>query len=325
MGDRDAVLGIDLGGTDIKAAILDRAGQTLWQERIATGAKEARDQVIQRLEDLVALALQHSPAPIRSAGFAIPGVVDMQTGRLEKLSNFTPEWDGYLLRDDLERRTGLHISVLNDVRAATVAEKTWGAGRGFQDFICIAIGTGIGGGLVLNGSLYQGSRGAAGELGHQTVVPDGPLCGCGNRGCIEAFASGPALTRAARAAIEAGDMKLVELSGSSNPTPYAISQAAVQGSETARSIFEHAGTLVGRVLANLVCVLNPEAIVVGGGVSEAGDLLLQPIREEIARRTVVFSPERGGVQVLHSPLGGRAGAIGAAAWALHHAPIANRG
>jgi glucokinase len=180
----------------------------------------------------------------------------------------------------------------------------------------VAVGTGVGGGLVLDNTLLLGSRGAAGEIGHITVVPEGRRCNCGNVGCLETEASGPAIVRAARAAIDAGDAELEQMVGSRKLSPLLIAQAAERGSSTARAIFTHAGTLLGRALAGLICVLNPEAIVVGGGVAKAGDLLLDPIRAEITRRTVVFTPARGGVDVLRSSLDGHAGAIGAAAWSM---------
>jgi glucokinase len=240
----------------------------------------------------------------------------VETGTLELLSNFTSEWDNFPIKADMERRTGLQAFVLNDVRAATVAEQMWGGGRPYRDFISIAIGTGIGGGLVLEGRLYGGSRGAAGEIGHATMVPDGLPCGCGNRGCLETVASGPAIARVAREAIERGARDLAELAGTERPTPAQVAQAAERGSETARAVLEEAGRWLGLALGNLICALNPEAVVVGGGVAAAGDLLLGPMRDEIARRTVVFPPARGGVTVVQSPLGGRAGAMGAAGWAM---------
>lgn len=314
-------LGIDLGGTAIKAVTLAPDGRILWSRKVATCAEEGREAVLERLTALMASALgAAAPSRIVAAGLAVPAVVDMGAGRVEKVANLTLDWNGFPLRDALQARSGLPIFVLNDVRAATVGEQVWGAGRNYRNFVCIAIGTGIGGGLVLDGKLYTGSRGAAGELGHTTIVPDGPLCGCGNRGCVEAMASGWAIARDALALVEAGDGELAARARSQQPTAEQVAQAALNGSQGARTIFTRAGTWIGLVLANLICALNPEAIVVGGGVAEAGDLLLEPIRQEIARRTVVFSRQRAGVEVLRSPLGGQAGAIGAAAWAMMSKP-----
>lgn len=317
MGETGTFLGVDLGGTEIKAALLSPDGRVHWSTTRATRAAEGCDAVVERLVDLIDSSIRDAAsAPVLAAGVAVPGVVDVAAGRVEKVANLTGDWNGFDLHCALASRIDLPVSILNDVRGAAVAEQVWGAGRPYRHFICIAIGTGIGGGLVLDGELYGGSRGAAGELGHETVLPDGPRCGCGNRGCLETVASATAIARQARAAIEAGDRELAALAGSERPAPHQVAEAACKGSAGARAIFTQAGTWLGLALGNLVCALNPEAVVVGGGVAEAGDLLLGPVREEIGRRTVVFSRERGGVEVIASPLGGRAGAMGAAAWAM---------
>jgi glucokinase len=313
----DLWLGIDLGGTDIKAVAVDADGRVRWARAVATLAQERPEAVVEQLLDLMRTAAgEVAPARVCGVGYAIPGILDLLTGTVELMTNFTGEWAGFGLRGALEHGSGVPISMLNDVRAATVGEQMWGAGRGYRDFICIAIGTGIGGGLVLGGELYMGSRGAAGEIGHQTMDPEGPRCNCGNHGCLESLASGYAIARRGKEAVARGDAELAELAGSTEPEPHQIAEAARLGSAGAQRIFEDVGTLIGRALANVVCSLNPEAIVVGGGVSRAGELLLDPIRAEIARRTVVFSPARGGVEVVASPMGGQGGAIGAAAWAL---------
>jgi glucokinase len=309
-------LGIDLGGTEIKAVVLGDDSRVRWSTQVETLAPEGRDAVLDRMVMLVATAASAvAPNGIEALGIAIPGVVDMEAGQIELLTNLTPDWNGFAVQAALAARTDLEVSLLNDVRAATLAEHTVGVGRGYRSFICVAVGTGIGGGLVVDDTLFLGSRGAAGEIGHVTVVPDGRRCNCGNQGCLETEASGPALVRAAQAAIDSGDEELAILAGSRRPSPFEIAEAAQRGSSTARAIFTQAGTMIGLALGGLICVLNPQAIVVGGGVAKAGDLLLAPIRAEIARRTVVFKPERGGVQVVQSSLGGWAGAIGAAAWA----------
>lgn len=310
-------VGIDLGGTEIKAAALTDGGKVLEHRSVGTRGREGRDAVMGRLAGIVEWAQELAPDGLAGAGVAIPGVLDMQSGRVEMMTNLTHDWNGFPLRDAMEDRTGTPTSVMNDVRAATLGEQVWGGGKPYSDFICIAIGTGIGGGLVLDGRLYMGTRGAAGEIGHITVVTEGGYqCNCGNHGCLETVAAAPALTRAAREAIDAGDDLLGTLAGSIEPAPHQIVQAAERGSESANRILSHAGQMTGQALAGLVVTLNPQAIVVGGGVAKAGDLLLEPIRREIKRRTTLLSPERGGVEVVQSPLGGEAGAIGAAAWAM---------
>lgn len=313
-------LGIDLGGGEIKAVALSTDSQVVSRQRVTTAAAQGRDAVLARIASLVSsLSAQlraqgpRGTASVRAVGVAAPGVLNMDTGACELLPAFTPEWTGFPLKQQLEERLRLPVFVINDVRAATLAEHVCGAGRPYRDFACIAVGTGIGGGLVLDDQLYFGSRGGAGELGHQTVVPDGPVCGCGNRGCLEAMASGPAITRRAREA--ADDVHLRRLVGTDEPTPKQVAEAAVAGNRTARDIYAQVGQLIGLALGNVIVTLNPQAVVVGGGVSLAGEVLLNPIRREVERRTVVFTWERGGVDIVRSPLEGEAGAIGAATWA----------
>ena len=226
----------------------------------------------------------------------------------------TEEWNGYAAGPALAAEVGIPVLLMNDAQAATEGEHRAGSGRGFRDFLSITVGTGIGGGLVLNGDLYEGSRGMSGVIGHTTVVPDGIPCGCGNRGCLETVASGQAISapRAPPSKREPGSpaAPLDDLS------PREIADAARAGDPAARAIFTDAGTLLGMALANAVCLLNLGAIVVGGGVARAGELLLDPIRQEIRRRTTVFCPERGGVTVVQSALDGYAGAIGSALGAM---------
>jgi glucokinase len=318
-----ATLGVDLGGTEIKAVALGEDGAMLWRGHRATGAAEGRDAVLGRLAAIVDEARAAlAPLSLEGAGFAVPGVIDTETGVVELLTNFTRDWDGFNVGRAIGESTGVPAVLINDVRAATLGEALFGAGKPYRHFACVAIGTGIGGGLVLNGELYSGGRGAAGEIGHQTLQPDGPSCNCGNTGCLEALASGRAIARDAAEAIRNGDSQLERLAGSPAPTPAAVARAALAGSEGARRIYERAGRWIGLALANVVCILNPDAIVVGGGVAAAGELLLAPLRDELARRTIVFAPHRGGVPVLASPLGTDAGALGAAARAAQMAPEA---
>lgn len=312
-------LGIDLGGTAIKSVAVGPDGDVLWRHVVPTGADEGREVVLARLVEMVDEArLALAPDPLEAVGFAIPGVLNFETETVERLTNFAGDWAGFPLGAALRGAIAVPVSLINDVRAATFAEQRFGAGRPYRHFVCLAVGTGIGGGLVLDGRLYLGGRGAAGEIGHQTVLTNGPRCNCGNHGCVEALASGYAIARDARQAIAAGDRALLMDAGGPAPTPREVARAAEAGNETARRIYTEAGTWIGLALANVVCVLNPDAIVVGGGVAAARDLLFTPLRAELARRTVVFTPERGGAPVLPSPLGGDAGALGAAAWAVEH-------
>lgn len=311
-------IGIDLGGTVLKVVATTDDGTILASRRAATAARAPRDVLVAQIAGLVQevrseLGRTVPGADVEAAGLAVPGVVDAAAGKVEFTVALNPAWNGFAARDALESLIELPTLLLNDAQAATLGEQAQGGGRGYRDFVCVTVGTGIGGGLVLDGRLYAGSRGMSGVLGHMTVIPDGPTCLCGNRGCLETLASGTAIARAARKAREAGE--LVVSSGQTEFTAKELAAMAEAGNGVATRIFADAGTALGIALGNVVCTLNPAAIVVGGGVSRAGALLLGPMREEIARRTSVFSPQRGGVDVIQSPLGDDAGAIGSATWA----------
>lgn len=312
-----AYIGIDLGGTILKVVATRPDGAVLAARRVKTEARLPRADILARIASLVAELRDEvatADSRLAAAGLAVPGVVDAPAGRVEFTVALAPEWNGFAAVTALEELIGLPTVLINDAQAATVGEQVQGGGRGYRDFVCVTVGTGIGGGLVLDDRLYTGSRGMSGVIGHTTVVPDGPPCGCGNRGCLELFASGTAIARAARdrgLAFPLDDDADDDVAFS----PRVIAAAARAGDAGARALFEEAGTYLGIALGNVVCLLNPGAIVVGGGVAQAGELLLAPVRREIRWRTSVFSEERGGVEVVQSPLGGDAGAIGSAQWA----------
>jgi glucokinase len=316
--DESAFIGIDLGGTALKIVVTSDDGTILGIRRTRTEARSSRDTIIAQIVSLVGQLrdeLEATAPSIRfsAVGLAVPGVIDAAAGRVEFTVALEEDWNGFSATAALERLLGLPTVLINDAQAATFGEQMQGGGRGYRDFACITVGTGIGGGLVFDNRLYPGSRGMSGVLGHTTVLPDGPLCGCGNRGCLEMVASGAAIVRAAK------QMKLEHRLGDGpigiDSLPKAVADAARNGDAIARNIYEEVGVFLGIALGNLVCILNPQAIVVGGGVSQAGELLLEPIRREIKQRTAVFSEERGGVDVIQSPLGTDAGAIGSARWA----------
>jgi glucokinase len=306
-------IGIDLGGTAIKAVVTDPEGRVLVRREAATDGHHGRDALITRLAALVdemrdELRSSHLEAFARAVGLSVPGVIGQAEGRVEFTVALTADWNGFLAAAALEVAAGLPTILANDSQAATLGEHVAGGGRGCRDFVCITVGTGIGGGIVLEGRVYTGSRGMSGVFGHMTVVPDGPPCACGNCGCLELFASGTAI---AKAGLEAG----LGDDGAGEISAERVTELAVAGDDKAREIYRRAGTLLGVAVGNLVLTLNPRAIVVGGGVSRAGNLLLDPLRDEIERRTAVLSAERGGVKVIGSPLSGWAGAIGSAVWA----------
>ena len=324
-GGQPIAIGVDLGGTECKIVGVDAAGAVLSQSTVQTDARVSGAHLLEQTVGLIQEAMHElsGMGEICAVGLAVPGVVDRAAGRIELTVALTEEWNGFAAGPAMAAETGLPVVLMNDAQAATLGEHRVGSGRGFRDFLSITVGTGIGGGLVLNGELYAGSRGMSGVIGHTTVVPDGLTCGCGNRGCLETVASGQAIARAARDAAEAGMLNVSV--PPSELSPRSLAELAEAGDPLARSLFCDAGTVLGMALANAICLLNLEAIVVGGGVSRAGELLLEPIRQEIRRRTTVFSPERGGVVVVQSSLGGFAGAIGSALEAMRATDAASRG
>lgn len=303
------VIGIDAGGTKLLGGVVD--SELVVHHRVhrtwrGADRRETVDIVLGAVEEIRAAA-----PDVAAVGFGIPALVGFQRG-VSVWSNHLPI-AGVPFRDLMSERLGLPVAVDNDGNAAALAEHRHGAAHGAEHAVLVALGTGIGGGLVLDGRLYLGSRGMSGVLGHTTVVPDGLPCGCGNHGCLERYASGTAIRLAGDVAKAAG--RLGAWPDEREPSPQELAEAARAGNAAAAAIFAAAGTYLGVALGTVVCTLNPRAIVVGGGVSQAGNLLLAPLRQEIARRTAVFSAERGGVEVIQSPLGGEAGAIGSAIWA----------
>jgi glucokinase len=297
------VLGLDLGGTNVKCAVIDLAGpepRVIARATAPNGAEGGEDAVLETVARLGLDTLGDLGAPA-VAGLGLPGHFEAATGTGTLLPNLPGDWRGRSIASPVAERLGVPVHLVNDVRALTLAELRLGAGRGVQDLLCVALGTGVGGGIAIGGRLHIGSA-HAGEIGHSTVEPDGPLCGCGNRGCLDRVASAEAIAR------DAGQ-----------PTVRDAALAAEAGDERARAAIERAAGYVGRTIANAVVLLYPERVVVGGGVAEAGDTLLDPIRAEVRRR--VRMPPLDQIAIVGAELGSVAGAIGAALWAADQAGV----
>lgn len=312
-------IGCDLGGTNLRAAIVDvESGTVLHQMSIPTLAREGHDAVMKRMAEL-SLRLIHSAGmekqDIGGIGIGVPGALDLQKGETIFLPNLAGTWPRVPLQRTITELTGLPTALLNDVRAMTNGEWRFGAGRGLDTVAVFAIGTGIGGGLVINGQLHLGIGGTGGELGHTTIDYNGPVCGCGNRGCLEAYASGPAIAAMGLKAVTQGwTTRIADLCENdlNRVTPKLIAQAAGDGDEIARDIYERAGFYLGIAAANVCVAVGPRRIIIGGGVSQAGELLLEPIRRTLRQRVTVMPVEQ--VQVVPSQLGNQAGVIGVACW-----------
>jgi glucokinase len=293
-------VGLDLGGTNVKCAVVDDALRVLATDSCPTAADRGPDAVLER----VAALGRSTVAPLgdaATAGLALPGHFDAESGTGVLLPNLRGDWRGRAIAGPVGDQLGVAVTLVNDVRALTLAELRLGAGRGASDLVCIALGTGVGGGVVIGGRLHLG-LGHAGEIGHTTVDPDGPLCGCGNRGCLDRMASAESIAAAAGRA-----------------TVQEAADAARAGDATAVAAFARAGEYVGRVLAGAIVLLWPERVVVGGGVADAGELLLGPVRAEIRRRAAVAPVDR--IAVVAAELGPHAGAVGAALSAAERTPV----
>lgn len=313
-------IGVDLGGTNIKAGLVDiDDGKVLFHKSVPTLAREGHDAVMQRMADVILETIQASgvdKSSVKGAGVSAPGLLDMDKGLVLFLPNLPGQWPNVPLQATIVEKTGLPTFILNDARAITNGEWRYGAGRGVDTIVCFAVGTGIGGGLIVNGQLHLGIGGTAGELGHQTIDFNGPVCGCGNHGCLEAFASGPAITTMGIKAVTQGRTtsigKLVDYD-LNKITPEVIADAANAGDAIAQDIYNLAGTYIGIAICNILVTVGPRKVVIGGGVAAAGDLLLEPIRRTLRERVFVVPVNE--VEVVRAQLGSDAGVLGVAQWA----------
>lgn len=312
-------VGCDLGGTNIKAGLVDiDTGSVLISKSIPTLAREGPEEVLKRMATLISGLIderQIDQKEIGGLGISAPGVIDLDTNTTIFLPNLYTEWRNVPVGEQMKSYLGLEVAMLNDVRAITYGEWAFGAGKGVDSMACFAVGTGVGGGLVVNNQLVLGFGGTAGELGHQTVDLNGPLCGCGNYGCIEVFASGPAIAAEAGRGIRQGwSTKILELIDNdlNQLTPKVVAEAARMGDAFALEVWNRAGTYLGVGIANILTCVGVKRVVIGGGVGKAGDLLLDPIKKVVNERVFLMPKEK--VEFVTAKLGNDAGTVGMAAW-----------
>ena len=312
-------LAVDLGGTKLLVGLVNREGRVLAKQRVPTPQRGA-DAVAGTIRDLARLlrtGVGASGATIAGVGVAVAGPTDHARGVIYEPPNLAGWGREVAFGPLLARALGETVSIENDANAAALGEAWVGAGRDVRDLVYVTVSTGIGGGLILGGRLYRGANGTAGEVGHMIVDPDGPRCHCGNRGCLEVLASGPAIARRAREAVAGGAAtSLAVLAGRPEEiTAEAVAEAARGGDRLAAALYWEAGTRIGIVLGNLLALFNPKMIIVGGGVSKTGDLLFRPLREAIRSR--VYPNPALGASVVPAQLGDDVGIIGAAALVYH--------
>jgi len=312
------VVGVDLGGTKINAGAMPVDGSAVIAQRSEpTLASEGADGVTARIaaaiESVIVDTMQQTGCTrddFAGIGIGAPGPLDREKGLVIVAPNLG--WHDYPLRDKLEQATGLPVSLDNDANCATVGEWWIGAAKGGRNVVGMTIGTGIGGGLILDGKLYHGSSDVAGEVGHTTIDPTGRRCGCGNYGCLEAYASGPAIAVRAREALEGGEASaLTVMAGGdvSKITAQTVYEAAKTGDRIASEVVRETARFIGTGIANLLNVFNPDVVVLAGGVAQAGEDLFTPLRAEVKRRA--FKPAVDACRIVPGALGGNAGLIGA--------------
>lgn len=306
-------IGVDVGGTKILAGAVAEDGSIRATSRRPTPRHDA-EAVLAQVADVVAELRDGTDEAIDGVGVGIAGVVDAERSRVYFAPNL--RWSQVPARALLEASTGLPVVVENDGNIAAWGEYRFGAGRGTSDMVLVTVGTGIGGGIVIDGRLFRGAHGAAGEIGHINAVPDGRACGCGRGGCWEQYASGNALVREARelAAERRSEAGLLLSLGDGTPEGVQgpeVTQAALAGDPIAREAFARVGTWLGRGLADLAAVLDPEVFVIGGGVSESGDLLLASARSTLNDK-LIGQQNRPAPLVRAAELANSAGIVGAA-------------
>ena len=305
------VVGVDLGGTNIKVGVVGPAGQVLQRHRAATEADRGPAAVAANICAAVRRCVAGAGLQLEAVdglGVGSPGTIDMEAGVVLFSPNL-PGWRQIPLKEMVEGDLGLPCILDNDANVAALAEQWIGAGRGCSSLVLLTLGTGIGGGIVLDGRIWHGANGVAGEVGHMSINPDGVRCACGNRGCFEAYASATAMVRRMQEAIASG-VETTLAAHREDLTAEMIHKAAVAGDAAARENLEQTGRYIGLGVSNLMHLLNPAVIAFSGGVTAAGDMLMKPLLDEVERRTLEAS--RRSVKVCFAELPNDAGVIGAA-------------
>ena len=310
---RSCAIGVDIGGTSTKAGLVEMSGRLEERFEAPTDPQAATKTTIQVVEHMVQRAEELGYVPV-AVGIGAAGFVDVRTGSITFSPNLV--YDDPDIADAVAARVNLPVMVDNDANAAAWGERAVGAARGALNVAAILLGTGIGSGFIINGRVLRGHSGAAAELGHTVIDPGGAQCGCGLKGCFEQYASGPAIARMAREALaEDPESSIVNFAGSIDEvTSVHVAQAARELDETARAVLRRAGRAVGIALSNVANLFDPEVIVLSGSVIEAGEPLLGPARDELARMTEL--QRRRPMRLVVTTLGADAGIIGAAALAI---------
>jgi glucokinase len=313
---KDVIVGVDMGGTSLRALVVDGANRILAAEEMLTPVGEKADAIVADVAAMVNRAVAHAGlkrSNVRAVSIGVPGAVDPQRGIVHAAPNLG--WKNFLFGPKLKALLGVPIYVENDVNVGVVGEHSLGAGKGTRELVGIFPGTGIGGGLIVGGRLYEGCRGSAGEVGHMILQADGPRCGCGRRGCAEALASRTAMERDVRAAIKAGGsdmvLKIMKERGKDRMTSSVIQRALKRQDPVMRKVLKRAQDYLGLLVANVVNLLDPECVVIGGGLTERlGEDYVKPIRQT-AYEYFLNPRNKARVRIVAGRLGDDAAPLGA--------------
>ncbi|MBZ5581283.1 MAG: ROK family protein [Acidobacteriia bacterium] len=308
---------VDIGAAQTACALATGAGQMVAERTIPTLAHEGPDAVLNRVASAIGDMALAAGQRLLAVGVGVPGLADFHRGRALFLPNLPAGWRDLPVTDRLSAKLSCPVFLLNDARMAALGELWFGHGRNAKTMVVFTVGTGIGGGVVIDRRLRLGPLGAAGEVGHQTILPDGPLCGCGNRGCLETLASGPALVGEATRLLKSGHAPHLYdmVNGDADKiTPRLMTQAAAAGDSSVREAIVRAGRFLGIGVSNVITVLNPELVVVGGELAAVGPLLIDTVRREVRERVRLFPVEK--VRIETSALEDKAGLWGGIALAI---------
>ncbi|MDB5731483.1 MAG: putative glucokinase, superfamily [Variovorax sp.] len=311
------LLGIDIGATSLDVAVLRPDLSILAHHAEPADVRSGPGVVLAQVRELMRELLAQrglGAGQVIGIGIGVPGPVDFDSGQLVN-PPLMPAWDGFSIRDDLRQDYRAPVFVDNDVNLMALGE-LWRQQRSRPNFLVIKVGTGIGCGIVCHGEVYRGAAGSAGDVGHICVDQEGPRCHCGNLGCVEAMAAGPAITRMAVEAVEAGESAALArcLEAGGQLTAHDVGQASRQGDAAANRIIQRAGSLIGQMLASVVNFFNPSHVFIGGGITRLGPLFLAAVRQSVYQRSLALSTRH--LEIHCTPLGGQAGLVGAGVLAM---------
>jgi glucokinase len=305
---KDLIAGIDVGGTKIAVALADSDGSVLSLAHFPTQVELGPHRIIDGAMKEIERMAGDARGSLATVGIGCGGPLDRKRGVILSPPNL-PGWDEFPIVELAEKKLGVPALLDNDANAAALGEYQYGAGRGFRNLVYMTISTGIGGGILINGELVHGVGDGAGEVGHIPVLLDGPICGCGARGCLESLCSGTSIARRAKERLVAGEQSSLLSIGSDNVTAKTVAEAALRGDALANEIWEQTVFYLAYGLNSIIATLAPEAIILGGGVSTAGEQLLEPLRRRVNECVKIMPVDR--VQILQASLGANSGIHGA--------------